>query len=296
MKKIIYLVLLVFVAFFSCKKDIKQTVAPVSAQAFEDSMFTPAADFTFLSTAGSSHTTVDTAYYYMPATVKGSISKSSLTASYAWYFRRTGLPDSLISTSTSFMFTYPDSLTNASVVLLVKNNLWIDTIIHPFRVKNAPTILKITGITIDTMSFINPATSAFWNASAGNNGANVFCQMYDGTNLIMDTVKTNAGWTSNPAVIATIYPVKENVITAPFAIKYPTGINRYIISSAIPGVNLLHTFKIRIYNKNLVGVAPDLIGEVDLIPQNYFGGTPPTTLYINNPVAGLYLKLTVIWA
>lgn len=293
MKHLFYILFLAGLLFMvSCKKESTGTSMPiVSPKEFPDSLFYPFASFTFVSPAGGGSSAIDTPYYYLPAVIRLS-TQSRLTTNYEWYLRRQGVSDSLVSTIMNPVINYYSSLSNASIILIAKNGLGSTTVSKPFKIKNAPNGLIIKSIIIDTMSFINPTTSLPWNSVGG---ANVFCQIFNGsgTTVIMDTVN-GPGWSSAPAAVANIFPVKTNLSTTPYTIKYPSGIKSFTISSTIPGVTLLDSFKVKIFNKNTLGTA-DLIGEVDLTPSNYFGGVLPTTIYINNPALNIYLKLSVQW-
>ncbi|MBC7864068.1 MAG: hypothetical protein IAF38_13915, partial [Bacteroidia bacterium] len=279
------------IGFVSCKKESATAIPVVSTQQFPDSIFNPVSTFSFISPAGtqSGFPNIDTVYYYLPSTVKVS-NKTSLAINYAWYLRRPSMADSLLSTSKDPVFNFSFAIPYGSIVLTSSNSSGTNTLVVPFQLRTAPNGLKITSITIDTMSFINPSTTAFWN---GTTGADVFCQMTDGAIMVMDTLNST-GWSSAPSTVAGIYPVKLNLAAAPYIIKYPTGIKSFTISSAISGVSMLDSFALNIYNKNATGPA-DLIGSVSLVPSSYFGGALPTVIYINNASQNLYLKLNVQW-
>lgn len=292
MKNIFYiLVLASFLIHFGCKKESNKEMPVIATQTFNDSLFSPTSTFTFIATSGAvnGYPNIDTAYYYLPASVKVT-SQSTLTSSYKWYLRRFGLPDSLMSTLQNASFNLTFILAKASIVLITNNSLGSSTVVKPFQIKSAPSALKLTAITIDTMAFVNSATSLPWNS---NGFPNVFCQIVDGSILVMDTMN-GTGWSSAPSTVANIYPIKDSLTTLPYTIKYPSTIRTFTISSSIVGASMLDTFNINIYNKNIT-TNPDLIGSVKLIPSIYFGGSLPTTIYVNNFAQNIYLRLSVQW-
>jgi hypothetical protein len=291
MKKIFYILIAGLLVITACKKESTGVSKPiVSTQKFIDSLLKPTAAFTIEGYAGKSTSIDATPYYYLPATVRLS-SASTLSASYEWYLRRAGIADSLLSTAQNPVFNYYSPLSAASIVLIAKNVMGADTITHPFVIKTTPISLTITKIIIDTMSFDNPATSLPWNAVGG---ANVFCQIFKGSTVIMDTIN-GPGWSGNPSA-TTNYPVKTNLTSAaiPYTCVRPGSVVKFKISSAIPGVTMLDNFKVKIFNRNATGTA-DLIGETDLIPSNYFGGVLPPIIYLSNPAENIYLKLSASW-
>jgi hypothetical protein len=303
MKNLFYIFIAGFLFVFSCKKEATDPKPAVSSQRLEDSLFKPTATFKFIAPAGGGSSATDTTFYYMPASIQLNIETEKLVTSYEWYLRRPLTPDSLFSTIKNPLFTYDTTLKSAAMVLIVKNGAGADTISNPFKIKDTPRGLKIKGIVIDTMSFTNPSTSLPWNSTGG---PNIFCQIYKaGTStIVMDTANNKVtpwtstaatnGWSSIPNWINNIYPVKKNLATTPYTIKYPTGIISFKISNAIWGITMFDSFAIQIFNYNASGSA-DLIGEAILTPSSYFGGVLPTTIYINNPSMNIYYKLTVQW-
>lgn len=289
MKKYISILFLLTIIVISCKKT--DNIIPIAApQAMPNNLYNTKADFMFLELSGN--VTGGIPYYYLPKSVKVNADASKLAETYKWYLIRNSVPDSLLSTEKNPTFTFSAPLSNSSIKLITQNKISIDSISKPFELRSTPNGLKISAIVIDTMPFHNPANGLFWN---GTNGANLFCQIFSGTSIVMDTLN-GTGWSSAPGTVAGIYPVKTNLDTTALAypVKYPNSIKTFTISSAITGAAMTDTFKVKLFNKN-TSLPADLIGEANLTPSIYFGGTLPTTIYIRNAAQGVFIKLTVSW-
>ncbi len=258
MKKIfLILAVIIFgVQIFSCKKDesLKERKA-ISTDGLNNSQGKPNALF---------ETGVTSYYKTFPIDFKNKTSSPTDDVTFSWCNVSNNVFTEFADTKEISALMYPDT-GMVTIGLIATNKFGVDTFIKEMEIRDVPKSAQITAVVLDSVNYINPITSAAWNASGG---PNVYFEFHDILNQRIDSLPKSAnnnqfGWATALAGTQIAAMTLNNVSSTPIAWPYPSG-TKYLLFA-----KMLDAHSLKVFNKNPSGVN-ELIGEMNFKFIDYF--------------------------